>query len=180
MSSPRPLRLLLGVAVALLGVCATGCATSFKGLEFHNDNRMTVVSPKADTLVKLPATLQWRMQDFTVAGPHRAPVNDHFGYFAIFVDRSPVKPGQTLAAVNSSVASCQHGNLCNSRSYLANEQIYTTTKDHLKLQTVSDLPGNNLSEQYHTATIVLMNTAGHRIGESAWSVEFKLHASELQ
>ena len=61
--------------------------------------------------------------------------------------------------------------------YLARKQVYTTTKDEFTLQDVSDILGNSLSTQFHSATVILLNTAGVRIGESAWTVEFRMHSS---
>jgi hypothetical protein len=169
----------LGAAAvgALLVASTAGCATSLHGLEFHNDNRMKIISPQENVLVRTPFTLRWTMKDFTVTGVGKGPVNNDTGYFAVFVDHSPVKPGQTLNAVNKNTPSCQHTTACTTRTYLAQEQVYTTTKDFLTVPLVADISGNNESTQYHTATVVLMDTAGRRISESAWSVEFRMHAT---
>jgi hypothetical protein len=174
MSRRRSLALAAGLSLAL---GTSGCATSLKGLEFHNDNRMKITEPHQNELVANPVTLRWTMKDFTVAGAGAGPVNDTTGYFAVFVDRAPVKPGQTLAAVSKHTPSCQHTTLCMTKTYLATEQVYTTTNDEIRLPAVSDILGNNESTQYHTATVILINTAGERISESAWSVEFKMHSS---
>jgi hypothetical protein len=138
---------------------------------------MTITSPHENELVSAPFTLRWTMKDFTVAGRGVGPVENHTGYFAVFIDRAPVRPGQTLAAVSKNTPSCQHTTLCMTPSYLAGEQVYVTTKDELRLQSVADILSNNESTQFHTATVILMNTAGKRISESAWTVEFKMHSS---
>jgi hypothetical protein len=168
------LALVAGVSLAL---GTTGCATSLNGLEFHNDNRMKITEPHQNDLVSAPITLRWTMTDFTVAAQGAGPVNDDTGYFAVFIDRSPVKPGQTLTAVSKHTPSCEHTTLCTTKSYLAGEQVYTTTNDELRLRSVGDILSNNESTQFHTATVILMNTAGERISESAWSVEFRMHSS---
>jgi hypothetical protein len=168
----------LGAALAGVALMASaGCATSLDGLEFHNDNRLTISSPHENAKVVVPFTLHWTMSDFTVVAAGQGPVASDTGYFAIFVDRSPVKAGQTLNAVNKNTPSCKDTALCTTKSYLAREQVYTTTKDQLRLGSVADIVGNNESTQYHTATVVLMDTAGRRISESAWSVEFRMRAS---
>jgi hypothetical protein len=158
---------------------ATGCATSLHGLEFHNDNRMKITSPHENDLVSAPFTLRWTMKDFTVAREGGGPVEDDTGYFAVFIDRAPVKPGQTLAAVSTNTPSCQHTTLCTTPAYLAGEQVYVTTNDEVRLRSVADILSNNESTQFHTATVILMNTAGERISESAWTVEFKMHSSGI-
>lgn len=173
---PRRAVLAVAAAVSFL-LAATGCATSLHGLEFHNDNRMKILEPRQNELVSNPITLSWTMKDFTVAGPGAGPVADGTGYFAVFVDRAPVKPGQTLAAVAKHTPSCQNTTLCTTKSYLATEQVYTTTKDAITLPPIADLLNNNESTQYHTATVILLNTAGERISESAWSVEFRMQSS---
>lgn len=165
------------IAGGTMLMSASACATSLSGLQFHNDHRMKILNPHENERVTAPVTLRWTMKNFTVARAQQGPVNNGTGYFAVFVDRSPVRPGQTLASVNHRNPTCAHSTLCLSRSYLASEQVYTTTKDELVLPQVADISGNQQSVQFHNATVVLMNTAGHRIGESAWTVEFKMHAA---
>jgi hypothetical protein len=165
---------LAGVALV---VSTAGCATSLKGLEFHNDNRLKITSPHENDKVTAPFTLRWTMRDFTVAAAGKGPVNNDTGYFAIFVDKAPVKAGHTLNDVNKNTPSCKDSAECTTKSYLAREQVYTTTKDEFRIGSVADLVGNNESTQYHTATVILMDTSGHRISESAWSVEFRMRAS---
>jgi len=166
--------LFAGLVVVAFALCA--CSFDFGSLQFTKDNRMTILSPKPNSMVKTPLVLRWSIRDFAVAGPHDGPVAKNVGYFGVFVDQSPVKPGQTLAAVGHNDPTCRHSNYCLTKGYLSGQQVYTTTANHLKLTTIADLPNNNLSTQYHTATIVLLNTTGHRIGESAWTVSFKMHA----
>lgn len=156
---------------------SAGCATSLKGLEFHNDNRLKITAPHENEFVTTPFTLSWTMRDFTVAGKGAGPVQDDIGYFAVFIDRAPVKPGQSLASVSKNDPSCQHTALCTTKAYLAREQVYITTTDQVRLQSVADILGNNESTQYHTATVILIDTAGRRISESAWSVEFRMRSS---
>ena len=158
-------------------VSSAGCATSLHGLQFHNDKRLKITSPRENQLVTPPFTLRWTMRDFTVAGPGKGPVNDHTGYFAIFIDHSPMKPGKSLNAINKHDAACVDAAVCTTKDYLARKQVYTTTKDEFTVQDVSDILSNKLSTQFHTATLVLLNTAGLRIGESAWTIEFRMHAS---
>jgi hypothetical protein len=165
------------LAAAALTAGLAGCATSLNGLEFHNDNRLKITSPHENDKVASPFTLRWTMRDFTVAAAGEGSVNTDTGYFAIFIDHAPVKPGQTLNAVNKNTPSCNHTMLCTTKSYLAREQVYTTTRDQLRIDSVADIVGNNESTQYHTATVVLMDTDARRISESAWSVEFRMRAS---
>ncbi|HWC36378.1 MAG TPA: hypothetical protein VG650_16340 [Mycobacteriales bacterium] len=170
-------RRLAAAAGAIVLTSSSGCATSLHGLEFHNDKRLKITFPHENELVTTPFTLRWTMRDFTVAEPGKGPVNDSTGYFAIFVDRSPIKPGRTLAAINQSSPSCERSTLCTTKAYLAREQVYTTTANQLTLHSVADILSNKLSTQFHTATVVLLNTAGERFSESAWTIEFRMHSS---
>jgi hypothetical protein len=156
---------------ALLALGLAGCAVS--GLEFVSDNRVTLLAPKSLALVKLPVTLRWAIKHFTLAAPGRGQVSPDVGYFAIFVDQAPIRPGQTLRAVAAGDPSCLHSPGCPNATYLANHQVYTTTSTEFTLSQVASL-NDYQSVQLHEVTIVLMNTAGHRIGESAWYIDFRL------
>lgn len=93
------------------------------------------------------------------------------GYFAIFVDRAPVRPGQTLLVLADK--SCRTTPGCFNPQYLAERGVYTTTSTSITLQQVASL--NSYQQvQLHEVTVVLMDTSGRRIGESAWYIDFRL------
>ena len=92
----------------------------------------------------------------------------------MFVDRTPIKPGQTLDAVASGDHYCETNPQCPDRAYLREHDVYTTTKTSVRLSRISNLPGSRAAEQLHSVTVVLLDTAGHRIGESAWQLDFRL------
>ncbi|HVA61551.1 MAG TPA: hypothetical protein VNG13_13590 [Mycobacteriales bacterium] len=157
--------------LALLTLSASGCAVS--NLSFVADKRLTVTSPKAQQLVGLPVTLRWTIKDFTISAPNSAAASATSGYFAIFVDRAPIRPGQTLKAVGSGDPACVHTPGCPDTTYLADHQVYTTTATSLTLTSVNSL--NTYQQvQLHEAIIVLLDASGHRIGESAWYVDFRV------
>jgi len=128
-----------------------------------NDHRFHFVAPPSRAHVRLPVTLRWTMRDFTPAA-----------HFAIFVDRSPVGPGQTLRAVADRDTSCKRTPGCPDASYLADRQIYTTADDGFVLDRVADFVDNREKQQLHEVTVVLLDTAGRRIGESVWYLDFWL------
>jgi hypothetical protein len=167
-AAPRSARWLLA---ALLVFALAGC--SFQNLAFVTDTRLQILSPTQQALVHLPVTIRWRMRDFTVAPPGSGTPSKDAGYFAVFVDRAPVRPGQTLRAVASGDDSCLHTAGCPNAAYLAEHGVYTTTADQIALAVIPSL--NNYQQvQLHEVTIVLLDTAGRRIGESAWYVDFRL------
>jgi len=138
-------------------------------LAFRVDHRVHFVAPKSRALVATPITLRW-----TIAGG--APPQGTT--FAIFLDRAPIRPGQTLRAVAAGDTSCKHTAGCPDAEYLAVRQVYTTTDTTLTLNTISSR-NSYQTTQLHEATIVLLDATGHRIGEAAWYVDFRMHHRRL-
>lgn len=177
--SPRRLpRALLALALCL-GLAGTGCSVS--ALAFVVDHRLHFVSPRSRATVTLPVTVRWTIRDFTIAGPGAGPASSHVGYFALFVDRAPVRPGQTLRAVASGDRVCLHTPGCPDQTYLNDRGVYTTTNTWFTFSQIATLNTVNSHEkkELHEVTIVLMNTAGHRIGESAWYLDFWMRKRSL-
>jgi hypothetical protein len=168
----RALRGLSAVLVAgLLVAASSGCGLS--NLQFTKDNRLHFTSPHSRQLVGTPVTLTWTISGFRAEKQGSSPPSADAGYFAVFVDRAPVKPGQTLLSVADK--SCRETPGCFNAEYLAERNVYVTTADAF---TLDQVPALNTYEkvQVHEVTVVLMNTAGQRIGESAWYLDFRLPA----
>ena len=167
-----PRRALLAVAVAvLLGGCGI---THMQDLSFRVDSRLHFTSPQPRTKLHQPVRLTWTMRDFRIAAAGSEPPSQNAGYFALFVDRTPIRPGQTMHAVGSSDPVCKRDPKCPTATYLAQNQIYTTTQTSFTLPQIANISSDTERVQHHTVTIVLMDTAGHRIGESAWQFDFRL------
>jgi hypothetical protein len=92
----------------------------------------------------------------------------------VFVDPAPVRPGQTLKEVCKSDPFERGDRNCPTAAYLVGKQIYSTTEDHLTLASIQNVVGNKDKKQLHTFVVVLMDTAGRRIGESAWELDLRL------
>jgi hypothetical protein len=161
-------------AFAALLLAGSGCAVS--NLQFVTDNRLHFVAPRSRALVHLPVTLRWSMGDFTVVPSGTVPVSSRQGYFAVFVDRSPVRPGQTVAQVADS--SCRRTPGCVNAGYLADRGVYTASTDEVTLSQIVSL-NSYQKVQTHEATVVILDSAGRRIGESAWYLDFRIKASGL-
>ena len=163
-------------ASALLSVAlVSGCGIAdAKGLNFRVDDRLHFQSPKDRSSVHLPLTISWRMDRFQVAAPGSAPPSPSAGYFVLFVDRAPIRPGQTLKEICKSDPYERGDRNCPTPAYLTGKQIFTTTDDHVTLQNLANIPGSKDKKQLHTFVVVLMDTAGHRIGESAWELDLRL------
>lgn len=169
-----------GRAIAAAVVAATvglgGCGIEhINELAFRVDNRLHFVSPASRSEVHNPVTLRWTMRDFQVEAPGSAPPTRDAGYFVVFVDQAPVKPGDSLRSVGSSDPFCrQDPASCLTPTYLANQGVFPTTRDTITLPDVTNIVGNREAVQLHTFTVILMNTAGVRIGESAWELDLRM------
>ncbi|HUC04563.1 MAG TPA: hypothetical protein VL961_04140 [Acidimicrobiales bacterium] len=160
------------LALGALTLLCTSCGLfRTTGLDLTTDNRLTFVSPPARALVHTPLTVRWHMSDFAPGGRGGAGPG---GYFALFVDQAPIRPGQSMKAVAAGDAYCLHTPGCPDRTYLAQHQIYTTTSTSVTLPSVANLPADNDAVQLHTFVVVLMDPSGHRIGESAWELDLRL------
>lgn len=152
----------------------TGCVS--QDLAFRVDDRVEIVTPADRAEVTLPVTLEWEVEDFEVVGPG-AEVRDDAGYFAVFVDTSPVPPGKTLAHVARDDRGCREQDGCPDAEYLSSRGIWTTTETRLVLDQLPRTSDDDRRER-HTATIVLLDGSGTRIGESAFEVVFEVDRGE--
>ena len=140
------------LAVALAG---SGCSVSH--LDLVNDHRLHFVTPANRSHAHLPVQFSWTMTGYPAASS-----------FALFVDRAPVRPGQRLDAIASGDRTCDHPPGCDNPTYFAAHQVYTTTAERFTLDHVDTLSGNRQGQQLHQVTIILVDSAGRRVGESAW------------
>lgn len=164
------------VALAVTGAAlVSGCGiTHLQDLSFRVDNRLHFTTPEARSKTHQPVHVAWTIRDFRVAAAGSEPPSRGAGYFAVFVDRTPIKPGQTMRAVASGDLSCRHDPKCPDAAYLAQHEVYTTTDLSMTLPQIPNVVGDKGKIQHHTLTVVLMDTSGHRIGESAWQLDFRI------
>jgi hypothetical protein len=174
----RLLRVAALVVASMLPLAGCGL-THLNELNFRVDNRLHFLAPKDRAKVHAPVTLSWTIRGFRVAPLGSEPASHDAGYFAVFVDRQPIQPGQTMKAVASGDRFCKRDPKCPDTSYLNDRGVYTTTASSIRLDTIANLNGNNDKVQLHTFVIVLMDTAGHRIGESAWERDLRLPRTGL-
>lgn len=151
-----------------LALLASSCA---QGLAFRQDDRLEITAPKPRTDVTLPLTIRWRVDDFRITGPGPNAEPDA-GYFALFLDRTPVPPGERLSWLARDDRRCKAVPGCPDATYLADRGAHTTnetffTFDQLPIQDVYS------GHETHEATVVLLDATGRRIGESAWFVTFR-------
>ena len=143
----------LGTAVAL----SAGCSTS--SLSFVQDDRVRIVAPGENTEIALPLRVEWTARDFD-------------GYFAVFFDRSPMKPGQHLQSLVPDDDPCRRQEVCPDAAWLAERHIYVTDRTVLDVPQLPDRRANNRSKDRHDVVIVLLDRTGRRVGESVFTNEF--------
>jgi hypothetical protein len=160
------------VAGATCAILISVPACGIRGLDFVKDERVEIVAPKDDAQVTLPMTVRWKATDFAVTGPTDAATNDA-GYFGVFVDRAPPGPGSTLASLAEGDEVCKATPGCPDEKYLASQRAYTTTDTSFRIERLPELTRDRTREG-HEVTIVLLDGAGRRIGESAFRVEFQI------
>jgi len=162
------------VAVGLLSLF-TGCGfTHLQDLDFRVDQRLHFVGLKERASVHLPLTIRWRMRDFTVTAQGAAPPSRKAGYFALFVDQTPIRPGQTMKALCKADPFERGDRNCPTAAYLEGKLVYPTTSDSVTLDSIPNVAGNKDRKQLHTFIVVLMDTSGRRLGESAWELDLRL------
>lgn len=144
-----------------------GCVP--QGLAFRVDDRLTFTSPKDRAEVTLPLTVSWTMRDFTVVDPGGTPAGEQSGYFAVFIDQAPQPPGKPLSWLARKDRTCRAANGCPDAEYLAARHVFSTTDTHITFAQLPR-PAESSHKERHTITVVLLDPAGKRIGESAFEI----------
>ena len=135
----------LALLLVVTSLAATGCAN---GLLFRNDHRITIDSPDDFASVSQPLTIRWTAKDFS------APAD---GHFVVFFDLAPQSPGDTI----------------DSFSPLERQLIRVVDRPQVGAPTLR--PDENaplVTRNHHEVTVILVDPAGRRIGETAGFVEF--------
>jgi len=143
-------------------------ACGFHGLSFVQDERVDIVRPHDRGKVSLPVRVRWTSKDF--------PVGAGKGSFGVLVDRTPQRPGKTLSWIFRGDDACKGSSaaLCAQPQFLAQRNVFQTTDKAFTIDQVARLTGSESGRQFHEVTIVLLDAAGRRVGEGAWSAQFEV------
>ena len=158
-----------------LAVVSAGCVPD--GLAFRVDQRLTFSSPEERATVELPVVLDWEIRDFDVVEPGGA-VQDDEGYFAIFVDRAPIPPNESLSWIGRKDRSCRAADGCPDEEYLNSRGVYTTSQTELALTSIPRTTDGDRIER-HRVIVVLLDASGTRVGETAFELVFNLDRGEV-
>lgn len=143
---------------AVAAVLCLGVSCSTQGLAFREDTRVQVVEPGDRSTVTLPVTVAWSAEE--VDGP-----------YAVFVDRSPMPPGKTVAWLFRDDKSCVVSQGCPDEAYLSDHGVFVTDERQVVLERLPRF-GDGDRREWHEATVVLLDDDGTRLGESAFAVAF--------
>jgi hypothetical protein len=163
----------------LLAVLFLTASCSIQGLNFREDKRVTITSPRERAQVRFPFTVEWNVNGFQITGPDRRD-SQNSGYFGFFLDRTPQPPGKPFAWLVKDDRNCQLRPGCPDNLYFQNLGIHSTTKTSLTINSIIDPDPLNINverREFHRVVIILMNGRGERIGESAFRVEFEVMRS---
>ena len=156
-------RVRLVVAVACLAAPVAGCADS---MAFRQPDAVEIVAPDDRAEVTLPVRVRWRSD--LEGGAAGEP------YYAVFVDRAPIRPGQSLRVLADE--SCNRTKGCPDLQYLRDRYVYVTDETEVTLDVVPQRGSSQRTgaRDSHEATIVVLDADGRRVGEQAYAVEFEV------
>jgi hypothetical protein len=141
-----PRRIFVAAAAVLVCVVLAGCGPYL----FRQSDRIQLTYPSDHSTVPQPLTVRWTAQEF------QAPRD---GSFAVFIDRDPMPPGDSMADF----------------PIRSRDGIHLLTTTSLHIDVLNRQVGVDPAEQdHHDVTVVLLDPSGHRIGEYAAHSEFTI------
>jgi hypothetical protein len=140
----------LWLAMCLPALLTSACGP--EGLDFRQDHRLAVVAPDGVPTVHLPLAVRWRF--LGPLGEADGPAG-----FAVFVDRAPLGPGETLSSLDAA----------------ERRAVTVTTATEATVSSVDSNASGGARE--HQATVVLLDSGGRRIGEASAAVHFYVQES---
>ena len=150
-------------ALALALVAVTGTASCGVGdIALTQDRRLHFAEPQEREQVRLPVHLRWH---FDGTPPAR---------YAVMVDQNPPPPGRTLAWYARRDTRCVAAQGCPDADYLSDLGVSSTTRPDLVLDAITKDRVRHGGSEQHLVTVILLDTRGRRIGESAWTRTFRL------
>lgn len=160
--------------VVLTAFVALSSGCSLEGLQFKQDERIQIVSPRYREKVEMPVTLDWELNGLVMGQPTEEGTPTHF---AVYVDVDPQPSGEDLAYFSRDDLSCREEDGCPDAQYLEDIGVHTTTATEMVFSFLPLAPGVDLdlgNPDVHELTLVLLDAQGRRVGESAWSQTFEI------
>jgi hypothetical protein len=146
-------------ALAALGVLTSACA--FHNINLVQDTRISLVSPADGSTVTLPLTLRWKASSDIGSTGQRVQ-------YAVFVDRTVLKPGKDLRSLLSSGDDdCSALPECPSTDYLNRHGVYVVDEPSAVIPRLP-LPKSRSKRETHRLIVVIL-VDGKRQGEGAFA-----------
>lgn len=147
-------------AAALATLAACGAIPR----QLVQDSHVVIVSPRSMTTVATPVHLRWQASGLP-AGTR----------FAVFIDTYPLRPDASLRSLVPAGDPCLTERGCPNAAWLRTRGVLLTSAHQVE---ITDLPTpGGLESQsplpVHQIVIVLVDAAGRRVGDMAYSVEFR-------
>ena len=135
------------MAAAITSALLASSACSTRGLMFVQDHRIAIDAPRDNATVHLPFTV-----DFSI---HARPAG--VVRYGVFLDRNPPRSGQAIPKDTDRTG------------------IYLTAGRTVPIRyLVQSTIGPSSERNRHTITVVFLDAHGHRVGESADVVQFRV------
>ena len=163
----RPARR-LAVLAALGGLVAT-TACQASGLHFKASSRIEITQPADLSTVTVPFVMRWSVAAGTPSVGSATVASARFG---VFVDTTPMPPGDTVRFFAKGDSACEHTPGCPSISYLRNKNVYLTNDTRLVIAGLADTrpTGRKSTADRHRLTIIPLAPGGRRLGDSFYTV----------
>jgi hypothetical protein len=143
-------------------------------MSFRPDKRLSMVSPKDEEKVRLPATITWKSNDFPLTNGNR---------FGVFLDSAIPSPNDILRVrlctrlAELPPAPGDFRGLCTDQR----DNILFTTKHSVTFDCFE--PHFNRGKRRmndHTVTVILLDKQLRRVGEAAAQVSFRADAADAK
>lgn len=157
MTLPRHARRGVG-AVVLLALA--GCAGASGALTL--DDSFEILQPAPLQVVEPPFEVRWAGD----LGPGES--------FALFVDRGPIAPGESLA--DAFADECDGDEGCPDEVFLSARGVYVTDGNEVEVPLLMPRGGADGAPdlEVHHVTIVVLDADGTRRGERSWATELRV------
>jgi len=134
------------------------------GLAFTSDDQLRIVGPEELQQVDGQVVVRWKVSDDIAK-----LVSERRAFFAVFVDRAPIAPWESLASLADD--GCRRAPDCPNRGWLAERNVHVSLSSAVRLP-VLPARGWGRDGTGHEATVVLVRSDGVRWGEAADAVRF--------